>query len=85
MAKQRDPKPATTEAAQQSKAFESQLAGRLGLGVAVVRYELSQASPEALATLQQAFEQNSDRLAELFRGLRPSPKPSDTPEATKTE
>lgn len=64
------------------KPFECQLAGRFGLGVAVVRQVLSVATPENLKALRDAFEAGSDLLGELFQGLfKPQKKP--TPEADK--
>ena len=85
MAKQRETKATPTEATAKTKSLECQLAGRLGLGVAVVRYVLSQATPDALQSLKEAFEQKADNLAELFDGLRPKPKPVNTPEAIDPE
>lgn len=85
MAKQPKKLEATEAAtpARREKAFECQLAGRLGLGVAVVKTALSLATPENLAKLKEAFDTGSELLGELFNGLRPKKKP--TPEVKQTE
>lgn len=66
------------------KPLECLVAGRLGLGVAVVRSVLSMATPENVAAVRKAFETGSEFLAEIYHGVM-NPTPKKPPEESKPE
>lgn len=76
----------TSESApeQRQKPLECLVAGRLGLGVAVVRSVLSMATPENVAAVRKAFETGSAFLAEIYNGVM-NPTPKKPPEESKPE
>lgn len=84
MAKQ--PKTETTPPAEpkNEKPIACKIAGRLGLGVAIVQGVFSKATKEDIAKVIEAFEAGSHLLGELFCALR-KPKKQPPPEAQKTE